>query len=43
MVPRLLLMAALCLVPIMGTAAAEELHVFGAGSLKEVMGELGER
>ena len=43
MVLRSLLLAALCAVPMVSWATAEELHVFAAGSLKEVIGELGQR
>jgi ABC-type molybdate transport system substrate-binding protein len=38
-----LLPAALCIVALMGAARAEELRVLAAGSLREVIGELGER
>src|SRR5215471_3441208 len=40
---RSLLLAALCALPMMGGATAEELRVFAAGSLGEVMAEIGER
>jgi len=38
-----LLLAALCVVPMVGRATAEELHILAAGSLKEVVDEIGER
>src|SRR3984893_1242312 len=40
---RILLSVALCAVSMMGTASAEDLRVLGAGSLREVMTEIGER
>jgi molybdate transport system substrate-binding protein len=43
MVLRSLLLAALCTVAIIGEATADELHVLAAGSLREVMAEIGER
>jgi molybdenum ABC transporter molybdate-binding protein len=43
MISRLLLLAALCVVSTIGGASAEELRIFGAGSLREVMGEIGQR
>ena len=43
MILRSLLLVALCAMPMIGRAAAEELHVFGAGSLREAIGEIGER
>jgi molybdate transport system substrate-binding protein len=43
MVLRLLLLAALCVLPMTDARASEELHVLAAGSLREVMGEIGER
>ena len=38
-----LLLAALCAVPMIGRATAEVLRMLAAGSLKEVMAEIGER
>jgi hypothetical protein len=43
MILRSLLLAALCAVPMVASATAEELHVLAAGSLSEVMDEIGER
>jgi len=43
MAARLLLLSALCLIPITGGATAEELRVLAAGSLREAMNEIGER
>jgi molybdate transport system substrate-binding protein len=43
MVLRLFLLAALCVLPMTDVRAAEELHVLAAGSLREVMAEIGER
>jgi ABC-type molybdate transport system substrate-binding protein len=43
MISRLLLLAALCVALTIGGASAEELRIFGAGSLREVIGETGER
>jgi molybdenum ABC transporter molybdate-binding protein len=46
MVLRSLFLAALCVVPVAGRATAEDLHVLhvlAAGSLSEVMAEIGER
>jgi molybdenum ABC transporter molybdate-binding protein len=43
MVLRSLLLAALCVMPVVGRAVAEELRVFAAGSLREAMTEIGER
>jgi molybdate transport system substrate-binding protein len=42
MVLSLLLLAALCVLPITDARASEELHVLAAGSLREVMGEIEE-
>jgi molybdate transport system substrate-binding protein len=38
-----LLLTSLCFVALINPALAEELRVLGAGSLKEVMGEIGKR
>jgi molybdate transport system substrate-binding protein len=43
MVLRSLLLAALCVLPMTDARASEELHVLAAGSLREVLGEIGER
>jgi molybdate transport system substrate-binding protein len=43
MVLGLLLLAALCLLPMTNAQAADELRVLAAGSLREVIGEIGER
>jgi molybdate transport system substrate-binding protein len=43
MLMRYLLLAPLCLVSMITTAAAQELRVLGAGSLKEVIAAIGKR
>jgi molybdate transport system substrate-binding protein len=43
MILRLLLFALLCLVSMLSAVAAQELHVPGAGSLREVIAEIGKR
>lgn len=43
MVLRLLLLAPLCIVSMIKAASAQELRVLGAGSLREVAGEIGKR
>jgi molybdate transport system substrate-binding protein len=43
MVLRLLLLAALCVLPMTNAQAADELRVLAAGSLREVIGEIGKR
>jgi molybdate transport system substrate-binding protein len=43
MILRLLVFALLCLVSMFSAVAAQELHVLGAGSLREVTAEIGER
>jgi molybdenum ABC transporter molybdate-binding protein len=40
---RMLFLAALCAVAMLGPARADELHVLAAGSLREVIGEIGAR
>ena len=40
---RALLAAALCFAAIVGSAKAEQLHVLAAGSLREAVGEIGQR
>jgi molybdate transport system substrate-binding protein len=43
MILRLLVFALLCLVSMFSAVAAQELHVLGAGSLREVTAEIGKR
>ena len=43
MLMRLLFLAPLWVMSMMSATTAEELHVLGAGSLKEVTGEIGKR
>jgi ABC-type molybdate transport system substrate-binding protein len=43
MVSRSVLLAVLCVLPMIGKATTDELRVLGAGSLREAMGEVGER
>jgi molybdate transport system substrate-binding protein len=43
MVLRLLLLAPLCIVSMINAASTQELRVLGAGSLREVMAEIGKR